>query len=388
MLSNRFYILIFFGFKVLAYFGLASMTFNLSSRIFQKSFHGFALLKLHLLPAIAWVVFTFCQSIRFYGSGELDSFNLNVICTLMGLFSLEYLLVSIHFSDEIISVTNTILLFLRKMNRLYMPHYNPNKELYSKLFDVTIVLLFGALAGMGGLSSIYFYLFPFSPCLFGSAIPSTTFAPFRLFMLYIFPHYLTVVMVFSPPAIMLPVILFGLIVVPFLIKELTLDRKSYLSSRQLRTPSNIILVYRSSHILISKILVVLEYMIVPTQTIVTNVTLFSSVMLIKHGDKMSMASKGMLGSWSVVAAVGWTLALWVPGYMHYFGKKLLNSWKYHKWTTRGDKAVMSKFRKSCKPFMIHFGKVYAIRRLSVLKFIRSISRGIFRTLMTVGSNKR
>lgn len=387
MLSNRFYNIIFSPFKVLAYFGLASMTFSLNSKLFEKSPRGLTLLKLHFLPSIAWVIFTFYQSIRFYGSGELDSLNLNVICTLMGLFSLEYLLVSIHFSDQIISVLNTTLIFLRKMNRTYMPHYNPNKELNSKLFDMAIVLGFGAVAGMGALSSIYFYLFPFSPCLFGSVIPSTTFAPFRLYMLYIFPHYLTVVMVFNPAAIMLSVSLFGLIVMPFLITELTLDRKQYVSSRQLRTPPNIILVYRSSHVLLSKTLVVLEYMIVPTQTIITNVTLFSGVMLIKQGDRMSMASKGMLGSWSVVAAGGWTIALWVAGYMHYFGKKLLNSWKYHKWSTRGDKAVMSKFRKSCKPLMIHFGNVYALRRLSVLKFIRSISRGIFRALLTVGSNK-
>lgn len=387
MLSDRFYTLTFFTFKALESVGFVPMKFNVDTKLFVKSDRALSLLKLHILPAMAWVIFVCCQSFRFYGSIKLDEFNLNVTCSLMGLFSMEIFITSIYFCDELISFLNSVFIFLRHVNRIYMPYYDPNQEFRSKLFEAVVVSIIGSILGMGALSSIYFFLLPLSPCLIGSILPSSTFAPFRLFMLYVFPQYLTISMISSAFQLLLSPIIMGLFVVPFVLTELRMDQKVYVSRCQLRRPSNIILVYRSAQILLIKFLNILKYLLVPTQTIITNITLFSSVMLIKQGDRMSKASKAMLGSWGIVCAVGWTLLLMNGGYMHLYGNKLLDSWKCYQWQTRKDKAIMSKFRRSCKPLMIHFGRTYVIRQLSVLKFIRSISRGIFRALLTLDSEK-
>ncbi len=103
MLSDRFYTLAFLTFKSLEYVGFVPMKFDMDTKLFVKSDRGLSLLKLHLLPAIAWVIFVFCQSFRFYESGELDEFNLNVTCTLMGILSLEIFITSIYYGDESIS---------------------------------------------------------------------------------------------------------------------------------------------------------------------------------------------------------------------------------------------------------------------------------------------
>lgn len=387
MISDRFYIVLYIFANTFSYFGFAPVSFSLKTKLFSKSTRGLTLLKFHVCPVLIWLNFVIIQSFRFHQSGDLDSFNLCVTCIFMGLMSVEVFLVLIFFSYENLSFINSLLLFLRHVNKVYMPIYNPNRELNTKLFELVIVILLVGLSGMGGLSCLYFLFYPMSPCLIGSVFPQTTFLPFRLFMLYLFPQYLTFSMLSTALITLTGLMIYGLIAVPFMVKELRMDKKTYISKCQLRTPSNLILVYRSSQILQTQMLNIVEYIIVPSQAIVTNVILFSSVMLIKQGYRMSMASKGMLGSWGIICTIGWTVVLMIWGYMHWYGKKLLDSWKYHQWPTKRDRALMSKFRKSCKPLRMQFGRTYVIRRLSVLKFLRSISRGIFRALLTFDSKR-
>lgn len=267
-----------------------------------------------------------------------------------------------------------------------MPYYDPNREWNAKLFE--LILLVASSFGFGMLvaTCTYFYLCPFSSVLIGSTIPPTTnilLIPLRLFMIYVFPHYLTFSYSAFASILLVAVTLYGVVTFPFLVRELNLGRKCYKTERLLRQPLEIIHVYRSAQILQLNANNVVQYLIIPSQTLVLYLTLFACVMIIKFGNVMSPSSKGMLSSWAFVACTAWTMVLMVGGYMHWYGKKVLESWKYYKWPRNGDKRVMSRFRKSCKPFMINFGKYYVIRRLSVLKFLRGISRGIFRSLLTL-----
>lgn len=267
-----------------------------------------------------------------------------------------------------------------------MPFYDPNRELQSKLFD--IMLLFSMMSGFGllSLTFIYFYLFPFSCVQFGSVVPNTTvpvLIPFRFFLIYVYPHYITVSHAAMGSIFLTAVIIYGVLVVPFLAKELCLDRKEYKCLAVIRQPPKLIQMYRASQLLQLNALDVYQYPIIVSQALVMDLTMFACVMIIGFGNQMALSSKMMLLSWAFITCSVWTGVLMMGGYMHWNGGKVLKSWKYNQWSSKADKRLMSKFRKSCKPLMFHCGKYYAIRRLSVLKFLRGISKGIFKSLLAL-----
>lgn len=267
-----------------------------------------------------------------------------------------------------------------------MPYYDPNREFSAKLFDFLIVLTACATSGVLLITSLFFLLFPNTPILISSSIPSTWFAPFRLTMAYIFPHYLCISMCAVFGAMLGVLAIYGVLVVPFLMKEIRLDRTNYKSRKLLRQPLHLTHFYRSAQILQIRLLTMVQFMIIPTQTLISYLILFSSVMLIKFGNIMSLVSKGMLVSWILASLIFWASSLAIGGHMYWFGKKILVSWKCYSWSNRRDKVYMSKFRKSCKPLMLNFGRTYVIRPLSVLKFLRGISRGIFKALLTINKH--
>lgn len=264
-----------------------------------------------------------------------------------------------------------------------MPQYNPNKELTTKLFDLGVFTTTAYGVGILAITSTFLYRFPYSSILIGSEIPANTFGPFRIFIVYIFPHYIFTAACSVLSSLMILIWIDGVLLMPFLLKQLRTDRKEYKTRSNLRNALHLIKIYRSAQILQIKVNKVLEYCIVPTQALVLDLILFASVMLIKFGSKLSPASKCMLTSWAILGAVAWAAALIVGGHMHWYGIKVLKSWKYTKWSRNYHRLLMSKFRKSCRPLTISYGKTYVIRRLSVLKFIRGISKGIMRTLLTL-----
>lgn len=174
-------------------------------------------------------------------------------------------------------------------------------------------------------------------------------------------------------------------IVRFIICELNLQRKNYKSVASVRLPEKLILVHRSAQVFLQAyVLPVLGYLLVPAQAMITHMVMFACFLLTKHGDKVSQTMKSVVISWALLAAITWIAILELCGFIHSGGVGLLKSWKYHRWSCRKDKKLMSRFRKSCKPIMIHYGRTYGIRRITVLKFVRGLSKGIFRTLLTLG----
>jgi hypothetical protein len=69
------------------------------------------------------------------------------------------------------------------------------------------------------------------------------------------------------------------------------------------------------------------------------------------------------------------------GMFHNQAIQLLESWKYGKWSTKREKLLMDKFRKSCKPLGCRSGGVYCIKRLTGLKFVHGIVVATLRMLL-------
>lgn len=179
-------------------------------------------------------------------------------------------------------------------------------------------------------------------------------------------------------------ILWGGTVVPFVLQELNTGNKYYKTIPSLRSPEKLILAYRQVQVLFTNIVPIYGRLLVPAQTLITQLVIFASFLLCKHKNKMDDTMKMVLISWAFLSTITWLGVLQLGGHLHKNGKQLLKSWKFHKWANREETRIMNKFRKSCKPLMMHHGGTYIIKRITVLKFIRGLIKGIFRTLLTLG----
>ncbi|CAL8125329.1 unnamed protein product [Orchesella dallaii] len=304
----------------------------------------------------------------------------------MAVFGIIPYVVFVVFRDSILSFINSLLLYLRYINQRYLPYYDPNQEMTSILIEAMLAMIGCFVALMLLLTSLFFFLFPRTSCLIGSIIPDDTFILIRFPIVYIFPQYMTVSTISTASFLIIIMYLYGTIGIPFIVKEFRLGRKCYASLASLRKPKNLMLAYRTAQILHEKFRLIFQYLIVPTQFIITNLFIFCCVMIIKFGQSLKPSSRFMLVSWALFGITFWASYLWLGGYLYLNGNRVLKSWKYHPWNSRAEKNLMSKFQKSCRPIMIHYGRTYVIKKVTVLKFLRGISRGVLRTLLTVAKD--
>lgn len=177
---------------------------------------------------------------------------------------------------------------------------------------------------------------------------------------------------------------YGVFLVPFLLREFRLDHPPYRSIPALRAPDKLILAYRTAQVLLHKTISVVVLFMFPTQSIVYKMVVFTSYVMLKYGNEMDIMNALMLAWFAFLAAGYWSSTLVMGGQLHSQGKRILLSWKFHnQWPDKRTKIIMGKFRRSCKPFQINCGKTYTIKRLTVLKFLRSLSRGILKALLAL-----
>ncbi len=239
------------------------------------------------------------------------------------------------------------------------------------------------------LDSISFVVFPELPILMSSVIPSGRFYTTSLQALCLMYNiYMIIILHWTIFIAYVYVLLIHVFfVVPFVSKEFTLNRKSYKSSWFLRNPTNLRLELRAVQILqfiFNKAVGVFLY---PLQILCTVSFIFSTFTIIKQRNDLSMEVFAMTVIWSVATSVPWALFLIIGGYLHSNAGKISSSWKCYKvWRTSSERREMNKFQLSCKPITFNYGTFYVIRRVSVLIYVRVLTRGLVRALLTLKIN--
>lgn len=122
------------------------------------------------------------------------------------------------------------------------------------------------------------------------------------------------------------------------------------------------------------------------QGLITSFVLFAIISLASE-SKFSEANVQLFMAFtSTLAVVGWSLFLALAGFQYSMSKETIRSWKREYWLSKRDWLYTAKFNKSCKPFWIGDGRRYVIKPITVLVFLRKISRNTFRALCTVGKS--
>ncbi len=181
---------------------------------------------------------------------------------------------------------------------------------------------------------------------------------------------------------------FGLVFIPLFVREFKVGNRSRgMCSNNFRHPSNLTIEYRTVQILMQDINHFVGNLLLPAQTATTLMFVFSAYVVIRHRNELEKATFLMILIWAVAAPAIWSLVLTLGGYLHSHGQEILTSWKQHEWMSAHERKLMSKFRNSSKPIMICFGKLYVIRRVSLMIYVRSLSRSLVRALLALKTNE-
>lgn len=268
---------------------------------------------------------------------------------------------------------------------VYLPNYDPNQSLSSYIFDFMLAssLCFLAFA-LGANFAVTFAMprAPFFPC---SVLPNSS----PLFIIglvcYLLPNIGIVVVFFGYAQMCILTFIYAMLLFRFILPEFCVNRKSYFSINKLRSPSCLLHEWRLVQILQQQINGLVGPGLVPLHSLISKLIVYSLYMMIRRDNQMSFAVKLLTKVIAFMSVTFWESVLFLGGMVHLYGRKILQSWKYNKWhsLSKLEKKILSKFRKSCCPISISFGRTYVIRRMSVLKFFRQISAGLLRSLLAL-----
>lgn len=182
---------------------------------------------------------------------------------------------------------------------------------------------------------------------------------------------------------LLTTLLYGAFLIPLVSSELHCSRKPYQSSISLREPENIIVAYRAIQIFQNKLNNLMGKFILPAQTVITGIFILASYMIVRYRPLMTNIQLGIFVVWMIGIPSIWVLILSIFSNTNFTGKKVLDSWKRATWNSKRERVLMSKFRASCTPIRVCWGTTYIVRKVSLMVFYRSLTRGLVRCLLAI-----
>lgn len=231
---------------------------------------------------------------------------------------------------------------------------------------------------------IYFYNLDavFTVC---GALPQNCNMVTSILICYIYPFLMLLVFYLICAGLCGAVALVSFIVLPFILLELRVDRKFYLTGEKLRSASVLQKEWRIVQILFLQANNFFGIALIPMHTLFSKFTVICMYLILRHDTGMRDDTKIICKIWTFMSITFWGFVLMLGGLVHLYGGKVLTSWKYHKWSelSKKEKKIFSSFRRSCMPLAIAYGRTYVIRRLSVMKFFRQLSAGLLRALLTL-----
>lgn len=128
---------------------------------------------------------------------------------------------------------------------------------------------------------------------------------------------------------------------------------------------------------------VFSILFLPIYMIGSNIALFCNYTLIKHINTIDATNAGVLVIWSLTAFIGVVGFFGLLGEIRSFCGMMLFSISSYNWGYKRKRKEMKRFIRSFQPISYGYGRMYIIKRVSVLKFVKAVSRGTFRALLTV-----
>lgn len=267
----------------------------------------------------------------------------------------------------------------------YCPGHSPDMYKFTRILDIFIVL---TLAGFGISMTqtwmISFFL-PELPLFLRSWLPASPTGILWLIIpfVHLVDFYILLIIYLNMSHLILILALFGGYFLPFVLQELRTGMPNYKSETKLRSqPENLIIAYRSAYILHERQMLAVEMLFIPIDSISHYYVVYAISCLLGFSKNLSLTTVVFTGYWACTVFFIWASVLFIGGRLQINGMKVLDSWKRKSiWCSRYDKILMRKFRKSCKPMIIHCSGTYKIGKLRLLKYCKGISRNLLRSFL-------
>lgn len=263
-----------------------------------------------------------------------------------------------------------------------MPNFIPNKSKHMMVVEVLLFLMILSFCFSLLFLGIFYVCYPSLPNLFGNIVP-----PHAYFfpIIYILPTYICITLVCKCGLFLSFALIYGTVYYPLVVKEVQMGRRKYKASDSIRETKNLMLVYRMLQIIQARLNHLFGKCLVPMQALMTISFVFGGYMLIRFKSEVSLITI-LFMILSVLPSFLWSVLLYMGGHLHVTGRKIIMSWRYYRWSNSYDRKLMKKFRMSCRPIMICYGKMYILQRQSPLVFFRGLVRGLVRALLTLDTN--
>lgn len=167
-------------------------------------------------------------------------------------------------------------------------------------------------------------------------------------------------------------------------RELSLKHSGHATTDSLRQPENLIKAFRGVTIVLKLFSLLLGPFVLFFHALCSIVPIYASFILIWYGSRLEWVESGVAIA-VLVASIGfWMTVLQGAKYFCIGGAKTLRSW--NEFSYGQDKQVrimMKKFRLSCCPLAIGYGKTFKLERITQFIYIKGIVRGIMKTALTL-----
>lgn len=373
--------------KISAYFGAGPLHFDPKSLRFTVIPKSYEKLHRNFCLSLAWLTAAIPIILIRYKLGDWEKVNLSLgylfaVSIFVTVFSISW-----GQTRTLTKILNALVYFINHLREKYMdPDFNPNKNSANLFLEGLILVVTSVYALLFIQLSLFVIADPQSTIHLGKLIPSEYFYfPIR-FLVTAFHVYLYLVICVNNYATAFASTSYGFYMTLLFTHELRLGKPPhfYHTLEKLRSkPYNLQLTYRSFQVLHHNTMRFIGYYLLAFYAAFTIAAVYVNFVLIHYWGVMHLITKALLLIVSIVIMGSWTSLLELGKLYFVNGSKLLNSWKGRKWGSNLDTRVMNRFRQSCKPILISYGKLFVIRRPTILIYFRGVVRGTFRALLTM-----
>lgn len=273
----------------------------------------------------------------------------------------------------------------------FMKSRNPNTCLKNRYFDILLYLIGKVMPLTGFLISLHCHFYPDWPVYLTSLVPPEHlkwYIRVGFSIGFWYGHQ-------SAWAILQVVVVIFLLNIWYMLilfREFYCDDgrplskriiKSHQTSKGFREFETIKYYYLQLEILHIVWLDIVAIIFMPMNMVTNNVALFCNFNLIRDWQNINFSNAFVLLVWSVFSSVAVLVCFGFLGDIRSKGKRVLMSMRGKHWGSRMNNRCMAKFLRGRQPICYSYRRMYIIKRTSVLKFIKSVTRGTFRALLAI-----
>ncbi|CAL8145603.1 unnamed protein product [Orchesella dallaii] len=329
--------------------------FSVTILVLITSFWVFQVIRYKLLEKTADMSYAFTYAL--------------MICGILDIFAASP---TLRHAQYLASFFNNFTQIFEKLRREYMPNFEPNVDCTNWFFDFIIFSSTFSGPFCGLVIASHYFIYPQWPLYLTSLLPSDnlTFPYLISFGIFYF-WFLQMIwaILLLDFVIIVTVVRYGwLLTNEFHFGEQH-GNKKYKTGPAFRKQENVQRNLRVLQILHLNALEIYSGVIIPLQTVVTNLVIFCNFVIIRYWEILTVLDISMLLIWIVLGNSLAVVGLTCCAMLYQRSVKLKKSLRCHDWKTKAGNKLMAKFIKSVIPFRFGYGKMYVIRKKSVLKFL-------------------